>query len=138
MIEFYSETDFHLDNPEEITNWISTIITQENHELGEVTFVFCDDTYLHKLNVDFLNHDTLTDIISFDNSLGKLIQGEIYISIDRIKENAEIFKVSFDNELHRVIIHGILHFCGYKDKSKDDTLLMRSKEDDSLKQRNFI
>ena len=138
MIEFYSETDFHLDNPEEISNWISTIITNENHELGEITFVFCDDGYLHKLNVDFLNHDTLTDIISFDNSLGKQVHGEIYISIDRVKENAEIFKVLFLDELHRVIIHGILHFCGYKDKTDTDAMLMRKKEDEALAQRNFI
>ncbi|MBV1923429.1 MAG: rRNA maturation RNase YbeY, partial [Flavobacteriaceae bacterium] len=88
MIEFYSETEFQLTNPEGISDWISTIISNENYELGEITFVFCDDNYLHKLNVDFLNHDTFTDIISFDNSLGKQVHGEIYISIDRVKENA--------------------------------------------------
>jgi probable rRNA maturation factor len=138
MIEFYSETDFQLTNPNEITDWISTIIVNEKHELGEITFVFCDDTYLHKLNVDFLNHDTLTDIISFDNSLGKEIHGEVYISIERVKENAEIFDVTFLDELHRVMIHGILHFCGYKDKSKEDSLLMKNKEDEALKVRVFL
>lgn len=138
MIDFYSETDFQLSNQEDITHWISNIIEAEKHELGDITFVFCDDNYLHKLNVDFLNHDTLTDIISFDNSLGKQVHGEIYISIDRVKENAEIFKVSFIDEIHRVIIHGIFHFCGFKDKSEDDALLMRSKEDEALDQRNFL
>lgn len=138
MIEFYSETDFQLINPNEITAWISTIITNENHELGEVTVVFCDDTYLHKLNVDFLNHDTLTDIISFDNSLGKEIHGEIYISIERVKENAGIFDVTFLDELHRVMIHGVLHFCGYKDKSKEDSLLMKKREDEALTLRVFL
>ncbi len=138
MIEFYSETDFQLNNPNEISAWISTIIENEKHDQGDITFIFCDDNYLHKLNVDFLNHDTLTDIISFDNSLGKQIHGEIYISIDRVKENAIEFKVSFEDELHRVIIHGILHFCGYKDKSDEEAKLMRSKEDHALTLRNFV
>ena len=138
MIEFFSETDFLLSNPDQISEWISLIITQEKRELGDITIVFCDDDYLHKLNVDFLNHDTFTDIISFDNSLGNQIHGEIYISIDRVKENAEAFKVSFKDELHRVIIHGILHYCGYKDKSVTDASLMRTKEDEALQLRNFV
>lgn len=138
MIDFYSETDFQLNNSDELTDWISTIITKEKHEQGDITFVFCDDAYLHKLNVDFLKHDTLTDIISFDNSLGKQVHGEIYISIDRVKENADIYTVSFLDELHRVIIHGILHFCGYKDKSDKDSLLMKTREDEALSLRNFI
>jgi len=138
MIEFYSETEFQITNPDEISDWISTIISNENYELGEITFVFCDDNYLHKLNVDFLNHDTFTDIISFDNSLGKQVNGEIYISIDRVKENAETFNVSFLDELHRVVIHGILHFCGYKDKTEQDSKLMRKKEDEALTLRNIL
>ena len=138
MIEFYSETDFQINNPNEISEWISSIIKLENYEQGDLTFVFCDDTYLHKLNVEFLNHDTLTDIISFDNSLGKEVHGEIYISIDRVKENAETFKVAFLDELHRVVIHGILHFCGYKDKSEEESKLMRKKEDEALLLRNFL
>ena len=133
MIEFYSETDFELSNAEKITTWISQIINNEDHLLGEVAYIFCDDEYLHKLNVKFLEHNTLTDIISFDNSLGKQIHGEIYISIDRVRENANDFSESFEDELHRVIIHGMLHFCGYKDKTKDEELLMREKENTSLK-----
>ena len=133
MIEFYSETNFELENKEAISSWISTIILQEGFEEGEIIFVFCDDDYLLKLNQDFLQHDTLTDIISFDNSLGKQIHGEIYISIDRVKENADKFSVTFKEELHRVIIHGILHFCGYKDKTPKEAKNMRKEEDLALK-----
>ena len=133
MIEFFSETDFKLLNPNKISTWISKIVKNENHELGEVSYIFCDDEYLHKLNVQFLEHDTLTDIISFDNSLGKQIHGEIYISIERVRENARDFSDSFDEELQRVIIHGMLHFCGYKDKTKVEEMLMREKENAALK-----
>ena len=91
--------------------------------------MFCDDNYLHKLNVDFLQHDTLTDIISFDYSVGKELHGDIFISIERVKDNAQDLGVDFETELHRVMIHGILHYCGYKDKSKEDKMVMRQKED---------
>lgn len=137
MIEFYSETDFSLPNEEAISKWIENVIKSEDCELGEITYVFCDDNYLHKLNVQFLNHDTLTDIISFDNSLGKQIHGEIYISIERVRENATEFNVAFVDELHRVIIHGILHYCGYKDKSAEEETLMRIKENNALTIRSF-
>ena len=137
MIEFYSETDFSLPNEEAISKWIENVIKSEDCELGEITYVFCDDNYLHKLNVQFLNHDTLTDIISFDNSLGKQIHGEIYISIERVRENATEFNVAFIDELHRVIIHGILHYCGYKDKSAEEETLMRIKENNALTTRSF-
>ena len=132
MIEFNFETDFELGNSSKIQDWITAIIEKEEFELGEVLYIFCDDSYLHKLNVEFLGHDTLTDIISFDYGVGKQINGEIYISIDRVKENASEFNVTFNNELHRVMIHGILHFCGYKDKSDSEELLMRQKEEESL------
>jgi rRNA maturation RNase YbeY len=133
MIEFYTETDFTLSDPEKISSWISEIIKNENHELGEVSYIFCDDAYLHKLNVQFLDHDTLTDVISFDNSLGDQIHGEIYISVERVRENAKEFSESFEDELHRVIIHGMLHFCKYKDKTEEEALLMRTKENEALK-----
>ena len=132
MIDFFSETDFELSNPDVITAWISETIINEKHELGEVSFIFCDDAYLHRLNVLFLDHDTLTDVISFDNSLGIQIHGEIYLSIERVRENAAAFSESFIEELHRVMIHGILHFCGYKDKTKEEEQLMRSKENSAL------
>jgi len=132
MIEFYSETDFELKNELQISQWISEIISSEGFELGDITYVFCDDEYLNRLNVQFLDHDTLTDIISFDNSLGKEIHGEIYISIERVMENAEDYKVAFETELYRVIIHGILHYCGYKDKTQEEQKTMRIKENEAL------
>ena len=124
---------FLLENTEYYIKWIKDVIAKENKEVGEVNYIFCDDDYLHKLNVEFLNHDTLTDIISFDYSVGKIIQGDIFISVERVKENASDFKVSFLEELHRVIIHGVLHYCGYKDKTPKDALLMREKENIYLK-----
>ncbi len=138
MIDFYSETDFTLQNSKEIAEWVSIIITLENKEEGEISYIFCDDKYLHKLNMEFLNHDTLTDIISFDNSLGNQINGDIYISVERVKENTKTFATTFENELHRVIIHGILHYCGYKDKTEEDVKTMRLKEEEALALRNFI
>ncbi len=138
MINFYSETDFKLQQETQISDWVSNIISNEGFETGEISYIFCDDEYLHKLNVDFLNHDTLTDIISFDNSLGRQINGDIYISVERVKDNSTIYKTTFINELHRVIIHGTLHFCGFKDKSDADAKIMRSKEEESLLARNFV
>lgn len=138
MINFYSETDFFLDNDSQISEWVQSIILKEGLETGEISFIFCDDTYLHKLNVEFLNHDTLTDIISFDNTLGEQINGDIYISVERVTENAKTFKSSFNTELHRVIIHGILHFCGFKDKTDREAKTMRTKEDEALLLRDFI
>ena len=137
MIEFYSETDFKVEDTKALSHWISEIILHENHELGDLTYVFCDDDYLHKLNLQFLNHDTLTDIISFDNSLGKQIHGEIYISVERVRENAGTYQVAFLEELHRVIIHGVLHFCGYKDKTKKQQETMSCKENEALDLRTF-
>ena len=137
MIEFYSETDFNIEDTKALSHWISEIILHENHELGDLTYVFCDDDYLHKLNLQFLNHDTLTDIISFDNSLGKQIHGEIYISVERVRENAGTYQVAFLEELHRVIIHGVLHFCGYKDKTKKQQETMSCKENEALDLRTF-
>lgn len=134
MINFNYETDFRLISEEQISKWIIKTISSEGHKIDEINYVFCDDEYLHKLNVEFLSHDTLTDIISFDYSVGKIIQGDIFISIERVKDNAKDFNVSFDEELHRVIIHGVLHYCGYKDKSENDSKIMREKENDYLSQ----
>lgn len=128
MISFNYETSFSLENEARISDWISNVIDEEKHKLEEVNYVFCDDNYLHKLNVEFLNHDTLTDIISFDYSVGKVVQGDVFISVERVAENAIDYKVSFLEELHRVIVHGILHYCGYNDKTDKDAVLMRSKE----------
>ena len=133
MISFNYEIDFETLEETIYTNWISSVIISENKSEGEINYIFCDDDYLVEINQQYLNHDTLTDIISFDYSLGNEIHGDIYISIERVRENAEEFKVSFDEELKRVMIHGILHYCGYKDKSESDELLMRSKEDEKIK-----
>ena len=138
MIDFFSETEFNLQNSQEVASWISAIILNENFEEGELSYIFCDDEYLHKLNVEFLKHDTLTDIISFDNSLGNQINGDIFISVERVKENTSSFNTTFENELHRVIIHGVLHYCGYNDKTKKDADLMRTKEDAALSLRSFL
>lgn len=128
MISFNYETYFELNNKIEISKWISNVISSEEFKEGEINYVFCDDNYLLKLNIEFLNQDTLTDIISFDNTIGKILHGDIYISIERIKENANTFRVSFQEELNRVIVHGILHYCGYKDKTEKDSIIMRDKE----------
>jgi len=134
MISFNYQIDFNLPNENKISEWISIIIKTENFKEGEINYIFCADDYLHKLNVEFLNHDTLTDIISFDYSVGKELHGDVYISIDRVRENAIEFNVPFENELQRVIIHGVLHYCGYKDKTESDAKQMRFKEDNALKQ----
>lgn len=133
MISFNYETDFKLQNEVIISSWIATIINNENCKEDEINYVFCDDDYLHKLNLQFLQHDTLTDIISFDYSVGKKLQGDIFISVERVADNAKDFNVGFEAELHRVIIHGILHYCGYKDKTHSDAKTMRIKENDALK-----
>ena len=129
MISFNFETEFNLHNSVTLCEWISKTINSEGCKEGDINFVFCDDEYLHKLNVEFLQHDTLTDIISFDYSVGKELHGDIFISIDRVRDNAEDLHIDFDTELHRVMIHGILHYCGYKDKSTEDANEMREKED---------
>ncbi|MEO8515523.1 MAG: rRNA maturation RNase YbeY [Flavobacterium sp.] len=133
MISFNYELDFEITEEEMYLGWISTIISSENKTEGEINYIFCDDDYLLEINQQYLNHDTLTDIISFDYSLGNEINGDIYISIERVKDNANDFNVSFEEELKRVLVHGILHYCGYKDKTEVDEQLMRSKEDEKIK-----
>ena len=132
MITFNSETSFTLKNQKKLVKWIGDVISSEGFQVGEINYIFCDDSYLNKINQEFLNHDTFTDIISFDYTLGKEIGGDIFISIERVLENAEKFNEVFENELHRVMIHGILHFIGYKDKTKKDKTLMRTKEDEKI------
>lgn len=132
MINFNYENEFSLENEEAIAKWLSEVILSENKNEGEINYIFCDDEYLHKINVDYLNHDTLTDIISFDYSLGNELNGDIFISVERVQDNANDFKVTFDEELKRVLVHGILHYCGYKDKGEKEELLMRSKEDEKV------
>lgn len=137
MIIFNYETDFKLSNEKTTSNWVQNCIEKEGFELGEINYVFCDDEYLYKLNVEFLQHDTLTDIISFDYTMGKLVGGDIFISVERVQDNASDFKVSFENEVHRVIIHGILHYMGYKDKTEEEKQTMRNKENECLSELNL-
>ena len=132
MINFNYETNFELESEDKISSWISQVITSENKKEGEINYVFCDDEYLHRLNVEHLGHDTLTDIISFDYSIGNEIHGDVFISVERVADNANDFDVSFEEELQRVLVHGILHYCGYKDKSEEDELIMRTKEDEKI------
>ena len=132
MITFNYETAFILKDENKISNWIEHIISNHGFEVGDINYIFCDDDYLHKLNVEFLQHDTLTDIISFDHTLGKLIGGDIFISVERVKENATTFQVSFEEELHRVMIHGVLHYLGFKDKTEKEKEIMRNRENEAL------
>ena len=132
MISFNYETDFILADETIFETWIEAILESEGKEVGEINYIFCDDEYLHKINVEYLDHDTLTDIISFDYTVGNLIQGDIFVSVERVKDNANDFKVSFEEEFKRVLSHGVLHYCGYKDKSPKDEALMRSKEEEKM------
>ena len=133
-IRFFTEDiSFTLKDKNKLRKWIQVVIDNEGKLSGDLNYIFCSDDFLYKLNIEYLNHDTLTDIITFDLSEdADEISGEIYISIDRVKENAKKFKVSFYNELHRVMIHGILHLAGYHDKTQEEVSIMRGKEDKCL------
>jgi len=132
MVIFNYETDFELESESRYEEWIDAIIESEGKEAGEINYIFCDDEYLHNINMQYLNHDTLTDIISFDYCIGDLISGDIFISIERVKENAKEYEVLFHVELLRVMSHGVLHYCGYKDKSVEDEKMMRLKEQEKM------
>ena len=138
MIDFSYQTTFILAAELDVSKWIGDTLVAEGFVEGDISYVFCDDEFLLSINKEFLSHDTFTDIISFDYSLDKEVHGEIYISVERVRENAESFKSAFIDELHRVIIHGILHYCGYKDKTEAASTEMRRKEDEALSRRNFV
>ena len=137
MIDYNFLIKWELPEPEAVTAWISFVIEEEGCELGEVNYIFVDDEYLLDINIKALKHNTLTDIISFDYSLGHVVSGDIYISIERIRENAQLNSQTFIDELHRVMVHGILHYIGYQDKTEDERNEMRSKEDYYLSLRTF-
>ena len=128
MIEYHYENDFILVDSDEIRIWIEDVIKKEKKTVGDITYIFCDDDYLLERNKEFLNHNTLTDIITFNYCIDNNISSDIMISIDRVKENSTIFENSFNEELKRVMIHGILHLIGYNDKSEKEEELMRKKE----------
>lgn len=131
-INFYSENEFILEETERYAKWIEEVIASENMKLEEINYIFCDDEYMLKLNVEFLNHDTYTDIITFNNNVGTILQGDIFISTERVRDNSETFGVIFEEEMRRVMSHGILHLCGYNDKTDEDSLIMREKEEEKM------
>jgi probable rRNA maturation factor len=130
---FCNEIRFKLKNPRKVTSWIKKVVEKESATIQEINYVFCSDSYLLSLNQGFLKHNTLTDIITFDNSVeASVLEGEIYISVERVKENAKKYNVPFEDELRRVMIHGVLHLLGYKDKKPTEKALMRKKEEACL------
>ena len=132
MIEFSSQNDFVLEQFERVEDWLKAAALKESYGIESLGYVFCSDDFLLEINQQFLDHDTLTDIVTFDYTEETILNGEIYISTDRVADNAKDFNVDFDTELRRVIIHGLLHMCGYGDKTEEEKLQMRSKEDEYL------
>ena len=133
IINFYSENQFELRDEHLYSDWLMRVVFSEDKKTGEISFIFCDDEYLLDINKKYLDHDAYTDIISFDNTLGKILQGDIFISTERVAENAENFGVDFEEELRRVMVHGVLHFAGYKDKTEEERAIMRQKEEEKMK-----
>lgn len=133
IINFYSENDFELEKVSSYESWVKNVISSEGKKTGEISFIFCDDEYLLEINQKYLDHDTYTDIISFDASVGNILNGDIFISTERVSENADSYEVEFSEELKRVIIHGVLHLCGYKDKTPEEEKIMREKEEEKMK-----
>lgn len=139
-IEFLAEEiDFELDQPLQVRQWIATTIAAHHFTLENLTYIFCSDSYLHQINLEYLDHDDYTDIITFNNSdtPDQVVEGDIFISTERVQENAASLQVSFRDELHRVMIHGVLHLLGYDDKDPASQALMRKEEDSCLSLRNF-
>lgn len=133
MINYNYLLDFKLQTESNYDLWIIEACDTEGFSIHELNYIFCDDDYLLKINQDYLQHDYLTDIITFDYVSGKNVSGDLYISIDRVKENAKEFNVSFENELKRVMVHGVLHLMGYSDKTETATVEMRAKEEEKIK-----
>ncbi|SDD72979.1 rRNA maturation RNase YbeY [Pricia antarctica] len=133
MIEFHYESDFLLDDETKFADWISRVVGSEGGTIKQLDYIFCSDNYLLDMNKKYLFHDTFTDIITFDYSVGKQIGGDIFISVDRVKENAIQFEIHFEEELLRVMAHGLLHLFGYTDKTETGKAEMRGKEDEKIK-----
>lgn len=129
---FLEEVSYKIPKVKKIKAWVSSSCKMEGFGVGDINYILCNDSYLLKMNIEFLNHKTLTDIITFDYSDENKISGDIFISLVRIEENAAKFSVSIETELKRVMIHGVLHLMGYSDKSKTQKTLMRKKEDQYL------
>jgi len=133
MIAFHFKSELVIQKKTDYADWINRVVDSEGFSVGQIDYIFCTDDYLLKLNKDYLNHDTFTDIITFDYTEGKIISGDIFISTDRVQDNAKKFDVEFSNELKRVMSHGILHLAGFGDKSKEEKDIMRLKEDEKIK-----
>ena len=129
MIELFYETEFEIKESQIWIDWVTESMKNEGKSIEELNYIFCDDEYLLEINRQYLDHDYYTDVIGFDNSEDDVLTGDIFISVERIADNAEQNKVSFDNELARVMIHGILHFAGYPDKEEEQKRIMTEKED---------
>ncbi len=132
MIEFHYETEFQLENETKFADWVSRVVILESSTVGAIDYIFCSDEALLKMNRKYLFHDTLTDVITFDYTQGKSIGGDIFISVDRVEENAKTFNTTFEMELLRVMAHGLLHLCGFNDKTESDKVQMRSKENEKI------
>ena len=132
IINYFYESDFRINKESIYSDWIKAVFVSEGKRFEEINYIFCDDEYLLKINKEYLNHDYYTDIITFDNSISSLIMSDIYISAERVKENASHYVVDFMDELKRVMIHGVLHLCGYKDKTTEEQELMTVKENEKL------
>ena len=128
MIDFHYIESQKINNSKAISLWLIDVVKKEGKEIGELVYVLCKDDYLLKKNIQFLNHNTLTDVITFDYCKGGLINGDILISTERVEENSKEFDVDYLTELQRVMVHGLLHLLGYKDKNKEDIKIMREKE----------
>ena len=139
LIEFFSEdVEFEPEHGEELKLWLETLISSHNYKLKNLTYIFCSDEYLHQMNLDYLQHDTYTDIITFDNSDEEgILEGDIFISIDRVRENGATLQIPFLDELHRVMAHGALHLLGFDDKSPELKAEMTKAENDVLNKRKF-
>jgi len=133
MTDFHYETDFKLEDENKYLAWVYKICSSEEYTLGDLNYIFCDDSYLLNINQTYLRHDDYTDIITFDYTVGKVLSGDIYISIERVSENSVSYSVSLQNELLRVMAHGLLHLMAYKDKEIGHIAEMRAKEDEKIK-----
>ncbi|MCR9263580.1 MAG: rRNA maturation RNase YbeY [Flavobacteriaceae bacterium] len=133
MIEFHFELDFQLEHEPKYSDWVTRILDSEGFKVGQIDYIFCSDEYLLELNNEYLKHDTLTDIITFDYTEGVVVSGDIFISVDRVKENAVTFGVPLQDEIVRVMSHGVLHLVGYGDKTDEEAEIMRSKEDEKIR-----
>lgn len=139
MVSYFSQdTDFKFKSKRLTSQWLKLVAQAESKKLGAVSVIFCSDNYLLDINKKYLNHDYFTDIITFDYCEGDLISGDLFISIDSVKDNSEFFKSCFEDELNRVIVHGVLHLIGYDDHTESDVAVMRSKEDFYLNFRSTL